>query len=226
MLNTLQYYMWVYKITNTINGKSYIGQTIRPINERWRRHVNDAINNKLDTHFARAIRKYGEKVFSIEKIDSAETQDELNILESFYIHKYNSIKNGYNETDSVGKCGGNTYLSKTEEEMDIIKEKIRLSKLGGLNPNSKSIVLIDTITGIELTFSSLKECSKYLGLPTHHPISRILKRKTKKLLDGRYDFRYCKDESVSTIGDECSRVGEEIGTSPKQETSDISQKKI
>ena len=71
--------MWIYKITNKLNGKSYIGQTIRPINQRWHRHVNDAMNNILDTHFARAIRKYGEKSFSVEEIDSASSQEELNI---------------------------------------------------------------------------------------------------------------------------------------------------
>ena len=50
--------MWEYKITNDINDKVYIGQTIRPVKKRFERHINDAINNKLDTHFARAILKY------------------------------------------------------------------------------------------------------------------------------------------------------------------------
>ena len=70
--------MWIYKITNIQNQKVYIGQTIRPIEQRFHRHINDAINNTLDTHFARAIRKYGEKNFVIEEIDSAITQNELN----------------------------------------------------------------------------------------------------------------------------------------------------
>jgi len=211
--------MWIYKITNKLNGKSYIGQTKRSIEQRWRRHINDAINNTLDTHFARAIRKYGEKSFSVEEICSTESQDELNQLENYYIHKYNCLEDGYNETDSICRCGGNTYGSKTEEELNIIKDKIRLTKLGGLNPNSKSIKLIDTITGEELIFSSVKECSNYLGLPTHHKISRKLTGRVKRLLNNRYDFEYLKDESVSTISDECNRVGEEISTSSKQETS-------
>ena len=70
--------MWIYKITNIQNNKVYIGQTIRPINDRFRRHINDALNNILDTHFARAIRKYGKDSFIIEEIDCASTQDELN----------------------------------------------------------------------------------------------------------------------------------------------------
>ena len=50
--------MYIYKITNKINNKIYIGQTIRPVEDRWKRHINDALNNILDTHFARAIRYY------------------------------------------------------------------------------------------------------------------------------------------------------------------------
>ena len=55
--------MYVYKITNKINGKVYIGQSIRPIEERFKRHINDSIKNNLDTHLARAIRKYGFESF-------------------------------------------------------------------------------------------------------------------------------------------------------------------
>ena len=55
--------MYIYKITNKVNGKVYIGQSIRPIEQRFQRHINDAVNNILDTHFARAIRKYGKRIF-------------------------------------------------------------------------------------------------------------------------------------------------------------------
>lgn len=61
--------MFVYKIINKENGKVYIGQTIRPIEQRFKRHINDAINNIIDTHFARAIRLYGEGCFMLELID-------------------------------------------------------------------------------------------------------------------------------------------------------------
>lgn len=57
--------MWVYKITNIQNGKVYIGQSVRPISERWHRHITHAMSGVLDTHFARAIRKYGEESFTI-----------------------------------------------------------------------------------------------------------------------------------------------------------------
>ena len=117
--------MWIYKITNIQNNKIYIGQTIRPIKDRFNRHMTDALNNVIDTHFARAIRKYGRDSFVYEEIDTAQNQNELNQKEQYWINYYNSIEYGYNETDALYKCGGNTYKSKTEDELEVIKEKLR-----------------------------------------------------------------------------------------------------
>ena len=117
--------MWIYKITNIQNNKVYIGQSIRPIEDRFERHINDALHNILDTHLARAIRKYGKDNFYIEEIDSATTQEELTEKEQYWIRYYDSVKTGYNETDALNKCGGNTYKSKTPKEMEVIKNKIR-----------------------------------------------------------------------------------------------------
>ena len=138
--------MWIYKITNIQNNKVYIGQTIPPIEQRFKRHLNDALNNILDTHFARAIRKYGKENFIIEQIDEAQTQDELNQKEQYCIRYYNSVEEGYNETDAISKCGGNTYQSKTEEEMEVIKEKIRQTKIGSKNPMARKIKRTNIIT--------------------------------------------------------------------------------
>ena len=156
--------MWIYKITNIQNNKIYIGQTIRPIQDRFHRHINDALNNILDTHFARAIRKYGKDNFIIEQIDQAQTQDELNKKEQYWIQYYNSVQNGYNETDAISKCGGNTYQSKTEKEMEVIKEKIRQTKLGAKNPMAKKIKRINIITNEIDIFDTIISCAKACGI--------------------------------------------------------------
>ena len=156
--------MRIYKITNIQNNKIYIGQTIRPIEQRFHRHLNDALNHKLDTHFARAIRKYGEDNFIIEQIDSAQTQNELNNKEQYWIRYYNSVKEGYNETDAISKCGGNTYQSKTKEEMEVIKEKIRQTKLGSKNPMAKKIKRINIITGEIDIFDTIISCAQACGI--------------------------------------------------------------
>ena len=156
--------MWIYKITNIQNNKVYIGQTIRPIQDRFHRHINDALNNILDTHFARAIRKYGKNNFIIEQIDQAQTQNELNKKEQYWIQYYNSVQEGYNETDAISKCGGNTYQSKTEKEMEVIKEKIRQTKLGTKNPMARKIKRINIITNKIDIFDTIISCAKACGI--------------------------------------------------------------
>ena len=156
--------MWIYKITNIQNNKVYIGQSIRPINQRFQRHINDALNNILDTHFARAIKKYGKENFVIEEIDTANTQEELNKKEQYWIKYYDSVINGYNETDAISKCGGNTYQSKTEEEMKIIKDKIRQTKIGSKNPMAKKIKRINILTNEIDIFDTVISCAQACGI--------------------------------------------------------------
>ena len=103
--------MWIYKITNDINNKVYIGQTSRDVKKRFQRHIQDAVSNRLDTYSARAIRKYGKEHFSYETIDTANSQIELNQKKHDWINYFDSVNNGYNETDFILKCGGNTYYS-------------------------------------------------------------------------------------------------------------------
>lgn len=117
--------MYIYKITNIINKKVYIGQSINSIEKRFHRHISDAMNNILDTHLARAIRKYGPENFIVELIDTASTQEELTQKEHDWTVFYNATEEGYNETDAINKCGGNTYKNKTPEELENIKNKIR-----------------------------------------------------------------------------------------------------
>lgn len=186
--------MFIYKITNTKNGKVYIGQSKKPINKRFNRHITDAVNNVLDTHFARAIRKYGPESFVIEQIDTATTQEELNQKEQFYIIQYDSIKTGYNETDAIYKCGGNTYLSKTTTEMDIIKDKIRKTKLGSKNPNSRAVKAKHIDTGEELFFDTVSECKAYFGEKHHRFITTRVKKETRSLYKGVWNIVYKDDD--------------------------------
>lgn len=212
--------MWVYKISNNINNKVYIGQTTRPIEKRFQRHINDAINCKLDTHFARAIRKYGAENFHIEVIDTATTQEELTEKEQYWIKKYNSIDCGYNETDAACKCGGNTYKSKNKNELCEISEKLRKSKMGGKNPNARAIKMINIETKEEVIFDSIIDCARYLGIKNGKTsIMNIINGIQTVPYKHKYIFEYCEMESVSTIPDECRGVGSEISTDPKRKTA-------
>lgn len=87
--------MIIYKITNSVNDKVYIGQTTKDLQSRIKNHRN-AMLGKKDTHLYRAMRKYGWDKFTFEVIDTAESQEELNMLEEYYIKLYDSVANGYN----------------------------------------------------------------------------------------------------------------------------------
>ena len=68
----------IYLITNTINGKKYVGQTsLKTSSRRWSAHKRDAIYG-VGTKFCRAIRKYGPDVFELVTIEDWSTVQEAN----------------------------------------------------------------------------------------------------------------------------------------------------
>jgi group I intron endonuclease len=174
-----------------VNGKVYIGQTTRSIKSRFTRHITDALSNTLDTHFARAIRKYGASNFIVEEIDSAQTQEELTLKEQKWIRYYDAVNVGYNETDAVYKCGGNTYKSKTDKEIKKIKDKIRVTKIGDKNPNHVEVLATDITTGESEVYGSMCECARKLGFPNHAGISKRCLGKTTTPYKKRWVFEYC-----------------------------------
>ena len=96
---------YIYCITNTINGKQYVGQTSRTIMLRWKQHKNCAAGKQDNQYLHNAMRTYGIENFKVEEI-SRVTSDLLSKLhclldleESKLISIYNSIvPNGYNIT--------------------------------------------------------------------------------------------------------------------------------
>lgn len=91
---------YIYKVSNIVNDKVYIGKTIETINTRWTRHKWEAfdVSSPLyNIHFYRAIRKYGIENFKIEIIEEA-TNDKLTEREKYWIKQFNSYNDGYNST--------------------------------------------------------------------------------------------------------------------------------
>ena len=152
------------------------------------------MHNILDTHFARAIRKYGPDKWQLEVIDGAETQEELNQKEQYWIKYYNSVEEGYNETDAISKCGGNTYQSKTEEEMEEIKEKIRQTKLGAKNPMARRIRRVNVITGEINVFDTVISCAQACGIKNGKTsITTRLNGQVTSPYKNTWIFEYCDE---------------------------------
>ena len=61
--------MIIYKITNQINNKVYIGLTTCSLEYRWSRHITESKNINNTKHLYKSMRKYGIKNFIIEEIE-------------------------------------------------------------------------------------------------------------------------------------------------------------
>lgn len=116
----------IYKITNLINGKQYIGQTSKLyINNRWCEHKNNARNGK-SSYLYNAIRKYGEENFEFKIILKNIPIDKLNFYEQLWIKKFNTkTPNGYNLTDGGEGTRGFVPWDKgiKRSEKDVAKMK-------------------------------------------------------------------------------------------------------
>ena len=103
----------------------YVGQTVRTMEQRARK---DGIgygwqDEKCQTKFARAIRKWGWEAFEGRVLEEVYEED-LNELEKFYIKEFDSYKHGYNDTfGGEGTRGFNAFANKTEEEMKEYSKK-------------------------------------------------------------------------------------------------------
>ena len=110
---------FIYKITNKINGKSYIGQTIQNVKERFYQHCATKCSQAvLNMVIHKAITKYGKSNFTIEVIEEVESTN-LNDRERYWIKYYDSYNNGYNSTEG-GQDG--IKLFKNLDTESIVRE--------------------------------------------------------------------------------------------------------
>ena len=86
---------YIYKATNKINGKSYVGQTCDFHSRVWQ---HQRCYEKEDCDFHRAIKEFGFDNFSWEIIETCESEDGACELEKYYIEKFNTYRDGYNMT--------------------------------------------------------------------------------------------------------------------------------
>lgn len=115
----------IYIITNSINEKVYIGQTIQSLKDRWQEHCRRPFSrSETNMRIKRAIFKYGKENFSIKELERCKVE-ELNEKERYYISLYNSVKNGYNI--AKGGKGGNKPLKLSKKQQ---KECLELYKAG------------------------------------------------------------------------------------------------
>lgn len=104
--------MIIYVVTNSINSKVYVGQTVQSLEKRWNTHKykGNALYN--------AIKKHGFENFTITQVDSAESLEELNAKEIDWIVKLNCLApNGYNLR--MGGDGGGSPSEETRVKIGL-----------------------------------------------------------------------------------------------------------
>lgn len=87
----------IYKITNKVTGKSYIGQS-KDIYERWKQHKKQAENFENNNELYVDMRKYGLNNFEFKILEKTSLLYILDYKEIYYIEKYDTYNNGYNKT--------------------------------------------------------------------------------------------------------------------------------
>lgn len=134
---------YIYKITNKINGKIYIGKTTKTIEERFKGHVYESKRNKNNNYFHNAIIKYGAENFSLEEIECVDNS-KLNDREKYWISFYmsNFVKIGYNGT--VGGDGNSKINT------NILNEINNLWNLG--------LSITEIANKINLQCQTVKKC--------------------------------------------------------------------
>lgn len=129
---------YIYKITNDINQKIYIGKTEFSIEKRFQEHCKDAFRERNEKRpLYAAMRKYGIKHFHIEQIEECNNPEEREI---YWIEYYGSFKNGYNAT--LGG-DGKKYIDydlviSTYKELQSIQDT---AKRLNIHPDSVSTIL-------------------------------------------------------------------------------------
>jgi|688.fasta_scaffold712087_2 group I intron endonuclease len=104
--------MHIYKITNIINNKMYIGQTIQKNPKmRWYDHCARARKDQ-NNHLYNSMRLYGVENFVWEVIDSADNLNDLNLKEQHWLDEYRKTTEVYN----LREAGNNKTHSKQSKE--------------------------------------------------------------------------------------------------------------
>lgn len=120
----------IYKITNKINNKNYIGQS-QNIEQRWIAHKYESVNsNQVQYNYSihRAFRKYGLDNFSFSIVELTE-KEKLDEREKYWIAYFDSFNNGYNETEGGDKgpsMPGESNPNSILTEQDIINIRTKL----------------------------------------------------------------------------------------------------
>ena len=193
----------IYEIKNLANDKVYVGQAIN-IYKRWKEHIKDLEENKhYNLHLQRSWNLYGKESFEFLILEEC-PQDELNQKEMFYVEKFDSYSNGYNQTrggdGSLGYKHNDEIIEKMrniqQERFQDIENRKALSEAHEFE--SLPILQIDFEGNVIQRWNSANWAAKMLNLNAV-AICNALKHRQRKKTYGGYIWIYDDEYDPETF---------------------------
>lgn len=127
---------YIYKISNDINDKVYIGKTLATIEKRWREHCHDMEKRSYENRpLYRAMKKYGYRHFHIEEIEQC-SNSIINERECYWINFYDSYHNGYNAT----KGGDGTTYADVDSIISLWNEGKNIKEIHNITGHDHNTI--------------------------------------------------------------------------------------
>lgn len=162
-------YGFVYETTNKVNGMKYIGKCIYSRKNNWETYLGSGV------YLKRAIKKYGKSNFERIILAEADSEEELNELEEYYIKKYNAVESPNYYNVKYTSIGGDVFTNHPRKE-EI--RKMRVKQMTGKGNHQygkpKSEKMINSVKKANsrkvsidgVVYNSQREASKALGINT------------------------------------------------------------
>ncbi len=205
----------IYIITNRVNGKVYVGQTIRTLAQRRGEHLYRFRKAERDHLIYLAFRKHGVENFDWDVLETCEDIAELNDREEFYINKFDSYNHGYNMN-----TGGNTVSVETRKKLSEIFKGREITWIhrtretwkrrfdngefempkasGAANPLSKEYVITEPNGTVHIVKGLREWCRNWKKDTLYHSGLIAVAKGEWKHTKG-YKCRYADKESAETI---------------------------
>lgn len=215
----------IYKITNKVNGKMYIGKTeLYNAYERWNEHISESVKERsYDRYLYKAMRKYGTENFEFKIIESI-YDGNLPEMEEKYIELYRTYGNGYNMT----KGGDGAYYIDREKVVDnylenfnckitanvlnIHEETVRKIIKGcdllkyQIHSNATPVELKDIKSGEIFVFKSSVDTGHYIVV-NYTERYKACENRYKKACDIAFKIcSVCKGKHENTYGFTCRQL--------------------